>query len=1148
VGQVNLGTASGRIVIDGSGAKAGFATAEAAANAFFNVVADRVHELQDVGDKLTKIGAVAAGGFGLAINAAANFQQSLSGIKAVSGATNDQMDAVAKTALRLGADTKFSAGEAAQAIEELIKAGVSVEDALNGAADATVNLAAAGEIDLPRAAEIAANAMSVFNLSAAELPHVADQIAGAANASAIDVEQFAQSLSQSGAAANLAGQGFDDLATAIALMGNAGIKGSDAGTSLKTMLLNLNPVTDKQKGLMEDLGIITKEAGNRFFDAKGKAKSFADIAGVLQDALKGQTQQQKLANLEILFGSDAIRAAAVVSKAGTKGFNDMAAAMGKVTAAGVAATRMDNLKGSLEQLKGSLETAGIIIGRVFLPAVTKVVDLITRAVNVFNNAPEGVQKFLTVVVALGGGLSLLTGIAIKLLFVLVPLLAKFLGFTALKSIFSIFTRGFAAFRGGAGILGALSVAGGRAITVFGRMGKFALFVFKGIRTLVGALGILRVAIGFAFGPWGALIAGVIAAVTILFKKYKPFHDLVIKSGQVIKGVFLQALAAAKVALGQVADGFRGIQGGGAVTVFNQLGAGARILWNALKELAAVFQAQVMPVLREAGGQILSALGTAFAQISSAAHSAAPAFQQLGTALKPLFANLVAVGRAVAPLVAAWLKFQFAIVKVAVILVGVLLFALIKVATFVAGKLLPPFIKFATWIATGLIGVLGPVVGFFIKIGAAIAQFVAGIIGFFTGAKAAADTGAGQVQASLSALVGFFVGIWNTVKAVVVGAWTAIWTFITTAITTVKTIIMTGLNFIKAVWTAFWSGPLGQLVLNALGLIGDIIKLALAAIKFVFLAWIAGVKASWNIFWTGLTTIVSTVWNGIKAVVAAGIAIVKAAFIAGWNAIKAATAAVLGPIVAFVGARIRAIRAVVSAVWNAIKAATAAAWAVIRARIVTPIAAAASTVYARTAGIRAAISAAWNAVKSTTSRVWNAVVTAIRSAVNRAIAVVRTIKDKVVSAVSGAGTWLINAGKDIIRGLIAGIDSMIDTARAKLQSLTKLIPKSKGPPKKDKVLLYDNGVLIMQGLIKGLESKFAPFQDTLRGLTTDIPVTAMSGVTPNSVPKIVVPQQRAAKFPNKLTLSVGGREFDAYVIEKADGVLGDAAAKIGRGRK
>gem|GEM_PF-6906881 len=1141
MGQVNLGTASGRIVIDGSGAKSGFDVATSAANAFFNVIADRVHEIDRIGTQLTKIGAVAAGGFGLAINTAANFEQRLSAIQAVSGATSDEMAQVSKTALRLGADTKFSAGEAANAIEELVKAGISVQDALNGAADATTALAAAGEIDLPRAAEISANAMNVFNLAAADMPHVADLIAGAANASAIDVEQFAQSLQASGAAANLAGFKFDDLSQAIALMGNAGIKGSDAGTSLKTMLLNLNPVTDKQKGLMEDLGLITKEAGNRFFDAEGNVKSFADVAQVLQDSLKGQTKQQKLATLETLFGSDAIRAAAVVSEAGAQGFNDMATAMGKVTAAGVAATRMDNLRGSLEQLKGSLETAGIIIGTVFLPALKRIVDFITRVVNVFNNAPEGVQKFLTVVVALGGGLSLLTGIAIKLLFVLIPLLAKFLGFAALKSIFSIFTAGFGALRGGAGILGALSVAGGRAAVVFTRIGKVGKFLFGSLTKILGVLRFLRVAIPFAFGPWGALIAGIISLLVILFKKFQPFHDLVLRVGDAIKTGFGKAVQFVQDAIAQIVAGFQGLEGSGPAAVFAELGAGARILWEALKELAAVFQAQVMPVLREAGGQILSALGGAFKEISGSVQDAAPAFRQLVSALKPLVAAL-------APVVAAILKFQLAIVKAAVILVGVLLFALIKIATFVAGKLLPPFIRFATWLVTGLIGVLGPVVGFFVQVAAAIASFVAGVVGFFTGAEAAAGSGAAKIQGVLSGIAAFFVGIWNAVKAVVIGAWTAIWTFITTAINTVKTIITTGLNFIKGLWTAFWGSQLGQLVLNALGLIGDIIKLALAAIKFAFLAWIAGVKASWNIFWTGLTTIVSTVWNGIKAVVLAGIAIVKAAFIAGWNAVRAATAAVLAPIVAFVAGRIRAIRAVVLAVWNAIKAATAAAWAVIRARIVTPIAAAAAAVYARTAGIRARVSAAWNAVKSATVAAWNRVVSAIRTAVDKAVAIARGIKDKIVGFFSGAASWLYNAGRDIIQGLINGIDSMISSARAKLQHLTSLIPKSKGPPAKDKVLLYDNGKLIMEGLIRGITDQFAPFQDTLKGLTTSIPVTAMSSVTSNAIPKVVVPPAKPPQFPNKLTLSVGGREFDAYVVEKADGVLGTAAAKIGRGRK
>src|SRR5678816_735116 len=296
---------------------------------------------------------------------------------------------------------------------ELIKAGISVEDTLNGAADATVALAAAGEIDLPQAATISANAMNAFGLAAKDLPHVADLIAGAANASAIDVGEFGQSLQQAGATAHLSGLSFDDLSLAIAAMGNAGIKGSDAGTSLKTFLSNLIPVTDKQVELSKELGLITEEGGNAFFDASGKVKTMAEIGGVLAKSLKGMSEEQKLATLNTLFGSDAIRAAAVIADTGAKGFDNLSKNIGKVKAADVAATRMDNLQGSIEQLKGSLETLLIQVGTPFLKAIRTVVDQFTKFTNVLSGLDPNLQKFIAfgvlavgMLVGLGGALIL----------------------------------------------------------------------------------------------------------------------------------------------------------------------------------------------------------------------------------------------------------------------------------------------------------------------------------------------------------------------------------------------------------------------------------------------------------------------------------------------------------------------------------------------------------------------------------------------------------------------------------------------------------------------------------------------------------------------------------------------------------------------
>lgn len=467
----NLGTARGRIEIDSAGAVAGAATAEAAVNKVGQGWRNSSRSMFKAGAIMSGAAAVVGAGFGMAVKSASDFEKEISAIGAVSGATGPELDQIRAKALQLGKDTQFSASESAVAMEELVKAGIPLKDVLNGAADATVALAAAGGVQMPEAATLAANAMNAFGISAKQMPGVIDSIAGAANASAIDVGQFGQSLQQVGAVAHLAGLSFDDTAVAIAEMGNAGIKGSDAGTSLKTFLQNLIPVTDKEKGLMQELGLIsvdTKTAmaklanegihpastsftdiisaiekynaanggakegtakaqkqaeemamslgvlKNQFFDAEGKTKSLSQIQQVLADSLKGMTKEQKLATLQTLFGSDAIRAAAVLADNGAAGYDKMATAMGKVSAADVAAKRMDNFAGRIEILKGSLETMAISIGEVLIPILDKLVKGITKVVNWFLSLSPTTQKMIILFIGVAAAVVGIAGFILTL--------------------------------------------------------------------------------------------------------------------------------------------------------------------------------------------------------------------------------------------------------------------------------------------------------------------------------------------------------------------------------------------------------------------------------------------------------------------------------------------------------------------------------------------------------------------------------------------------------------------------------------------------------------------------------------------------------------------------------------------------------------
>lgn len=405
----NLGTARGKLEIDASGAEAGAKKGEKAVGGFTDKLEKSSSGLATAGGIIGGVGVAIGAAFVGAVNQAASFEKQMSAVEAVSGASAGEMEKLRAKALQLGADTAFSAGEAGSAMEELVKAGLSVDDVLNGAADATVALAAAGEIALPEAATIASNAMNQFSLSAKEMPKIADLIAGAANASAIDVSDFGQSLTQVGAIANLVGLSFEDTAVAIAEMGNAGIKGSDAGTSLKTMLSNLQPSTKAQSKAMRELGLLTEKGGNAFFDANGKLKPLRDIQELLRKSTEKLTAAQKQQYLETIFGSDAIRAAAILTKSGAQGFDKMAGSMKKVTAEAVAAQRLNNLTGDLDALKGSLETVAIQLGTIFLPALRKVVQAISKAVNWFSKLSDGQKKTIVTIAAVLGVVLLIVG-------------------------------------------------------------------------------------------------------------------------------------------------------------------------------------------------------------------------------------------------------------------------------------------------------------------------------------------------------------------------------------------------------------------------------------------------------------------------------------------------------------------------------------------------------------------------------------------------------------------------------------------------------------------------------------------------------------------------------------------------------------------
>lgn len=635
----NLGTARGVIEIEYNGSGATQATRDL--RGVGNTADDANRRMSKAGTGMMVAGAVIAGGLALAVNSAADFEKQLSNVAAVSGATEEEMEGVRAKALQLGKDTQFSASESAQAIEELVKAGLSVQDVMNGAADATVNLAAAGEVSMPEAATIASNAMNQFNLAAEDMVGVADNIAGAANASAIDVRDFGMSLSQVGAVANLAGANFEDTATAIALMGNAGIKGSDAGTSLKSMLMNLQPTTEKQISLMEELGILTEDGTNKFYDQAGELKSLADVSGILGKSLEGMSKQQRQATLETIFGSDGIRAAAILANEGAKGFDNMAESMGKVSAADVAATKMDNFAGSLEQLKGSLETLMIMIGTPLLGGLRSVVDMVNLVVGAILQVPGPILEAIVTFLAIASAGLLLVGAFLKVRAAIAMMQAGMLLFTGPILL----------------IIAAIAALIAAFIYFYKTNEKFRAFINEMAAVIKDALGAALEWLTPKLEKFGAYLQD-------LFQKALPY---IVR----FKGVILGVMAAIAVALlGPIAVIAALIA---AFAHFYKSSEGFRSVVDSivgfLRELAGVFMEEVVPALQEAADMILGALVDAF-------NSIVPMIMPVVAAVQDFVTSLVDMVQAIAG--TRYMQFLIDILQVlAEVLVGTIIPLLVR---------------------------------------------------------------------------------------------------------------------------------------------------------------------------------------------------------------------------------------------------------------------------------------------------------------------------------------------------------------------------------------------------------------------------------------------------------------------------------------
>lgn len=355
--------------------------------------------------------AAVAAAITLATVEAAKFEEQIVNLKAVTGASADEIAKASQAAQEFGPAMGIAADQTALAMQELAKAGYDLGRLSGGELKDALDLMIAGELAAGDAAAYAANSVSIYRKENLSLKQIADIAVGAANASATSVKEMSDANRQLGNVGATVGLTFEDVNTTLAIFAQNGLRGSDGATSLKTALIQLAAPTDEQKRVMQDLNLA-------FFDATGKMKPMAEVADMLRDRLSKYNAQAQTTILSTLAGTDGVRALSTLMASSSSEFVKMRQEMSKVTAAENAATRMESLNAQLRVMQAEAGVAGQKFADSLMPAIKGVVGEINELIGAYNALSPAQQGAITnatlTVGVMGGTLAVLAAVTIGL--------------------------------------------------------------------------------------------------------------------------------------------------------------------------------------------------------------------------------------------------------------------------------------------------------------------------------------------------------------------------------------------------------------------------------------------------------------------------------------------------------------------------------------------------------------------------------------------------------------------------------------------------------------------------------------------------------------------------------------------------------------
>ena len=951
--------------------------------------------LGDVGKSMESIGNSVAGagknitekvtapilGVGTAaVTVASDFDAQMSKVSAISGATGDDLDALRGKAREMGAKTKFSASEAGAAMEYMAMAGWKTGDMLDGV-EGIMNLAAASGEDLATTSDIVTDALTGFGMTAADSGRFADVLAAASSNANTNVSMLGESFKYVAPVAGALGYSAEDTSVALGLMANSGIKASQSGTALRTLLTNMAKPTDKMAIAMEKLGVslddgegnmlslmdVMKQLRTGFGELKIPQEEFNRELEKLDTAYSNGEISTKKYNkgvsdlMKQAYGAEgALKAETAAMLAGKEGMSGLLAIVNssdadfeKLTdaiynsegsAENMANTMQDNLAGQLTILKSQLEELSISFGEILMPAIRDIVSRVQEFVDKLNSMDDSTRENIIKIAAMAAAIG--------------PLLL---------------------------VVGTLVSKIGSALQIFEKFGKGFLTLAGHAKNGTGIFGKLSAAISGLSAPMvavAAVVAVLVGAFVHLWNTNEEFRDNVLAIWERIKGAFEEFTRGITERLGTLGINFEGIT----QTIST--------VWNGFCELLA-------PVFEGAFSAVAAVIETVLDVITGLLDVFIGIFtgdwEQTWTGVKEIFSGI-------------WDGICGVFESVLGTLQGI--------ADTVLG-----------WFGTNWGAAWEGIKTAFESVWNGITSFFSGIWDGITSAVSSAlESVKNTVSSAWNTVAGVFTSVWNTVSDTVSSAWETIKNVVQVGIMLVGSLIDAAFQIITIPFRFIWENckeyliaaweSIKQSISIALDAIRNTIKICWNAIAAFLKPALDAIKMSFKIAWEAIKNTISTVTGAIKSVITNV-----------FNAVKGTIFSVLNTIKSVISSAFNVIKTTVTSIMNGIKSVISSVWNVIKGVVTSIVNAIKSVVSSVFNAIKSTVTTIMNAIKSVISSVWNAIKGVVTSIVNAIKSVVSSAFNAVKTAVSG----VMNGIKAVVSGVWNSVKSTVSSSVANIKN-------------------------------------------------------------------------------------------------------------------